>query len=579
MLSKLHERLVRRRAAVHAREMRTVLLWLVPLGLLAQTQTPPDPAISPFGVRNGASLAPGGLIYAQGLAPGAIFVVQGAWLGPDEIALATVPYPTELAGVQLEVRTGSGEVFLAPLIHAWEFQVSGILPPEFPVGPGEVTVVYQGRRSRPKAVQAVDSSPALFSLSQTGIGRAVVQNWEGPESTPLNQFTRPAQPGQTVILWGTGLNNPDGSREIVVSIGDGPERVDVTPFYAGPAPGLPGVDQINLTLPEEGLPEGCVLGLSIRAGGAGSGSTTMAIAAGDGPCSHPWGLSEAELRTLDEGGQVRYASFTLNDTQAPDLNAEGLRPLVTAHAQTQFIAADGLASVTGPRSAPFASALLTCGAASRFGATFIEGDFSEPLPQPPPPDRLPREFEAHAGDPLVLLGPDGQRFDLSLAVPTEAPALASYALVDSLDAGAFAPGTWTLQAPGGDDIEAFEGSIELPRFPSVAAPERIRREEDIVVFWNGLGYSGELTLRVDIAVRYTDDQGRSQQRAVGCTAGADVLSGFRIFRSNFANLPAPDSGMAEFTVSIDAEASFESPALSHGTASYRAARTTLVPFE
>jgi|GEM_PF-4725130 len=140
------------------------------------------------------------------------------------------------------------------------------------------------------------------------------------------------------------------------------------------------------------------------------------------------------------------------------------------------------------------------------------------------------------------------------------------------------PGRGPCKPPGGDDIEAFEGSVEVPVFPAIAAPERIRRDEDVQVSWNGLDYSGEQTVRVDIAVRYEDEEGRNQQRGVGCTARASA-SGFRIDKSSFANLPTPDSGMAEFTVSIDAEASFDSPALSHGTASYRAARTTLVPFE
>lgn len=557
--------------------MRWLLFLLVPLGVVAQSSSPSHPAIGPFGVRNGASLTPGGLGEFQlGLAPGSIFVVQGAWLGPDEIALASAPYPTELAGAQIEVRSRvSGEVFLAPLIHSWAFQLAGILPSQLPLGPAEITAVYQGRRSEPRAVQAVASSPALFAVGQTGFGPAVVQNWEGPEQTSLNAFTHPARPGQTVILWGTGLNNADGLRDVEVTFGHGPNPVAVTPFYAGPAPGLPGVDQINLTLPDEGVPEGCLVRLSVKTEDVSFGSsTTMAIAAGDGPCRHPWGLSEAELRTLDEGGQVRYAFFQLNDTEVPDLNSDGSRPLVTAHAQTQMVAADGLDRVTGQRSSPFANA-FRCSGGVRDGV--LIGDFSDPLPPPPPPDRLPLEF-GHAGDTLVLLGPDGQRLDLPLTIPTEAPAQSSYSLFESLEAGAFTPGIWTLQAPGGDDIEAFEGEIEVPPFPAIAPPERIRRDEDLQVSWNGLDYNADQTVRVDIAVRYRDEQGRSQLRAVGCTARAPAF-GFRIDKSHFASLPAPDSGMAEFTVSVRAETSFQAPALCHGLGAYRGARTVLVPFE
>lgn len=558
--------------------MRLILLCLLPLTLLAQSPEAPNPAIAQFGVRNGASLAPGGLVEFQGLAPGAIFVVQGAWLGPEEIVVATAPYPAELAGVQLEVRAAmSGEVFLVPLIHAWAFQVSGILPPEFPVGSAEITAVYQGRRSEPREVQVLDSSPALFSLGQTGAGPAIVQNWEGPDSTPLNQFTRPARPGQTVILWGTGFNNPDGSREIRVTLGDGTNPLTVTPFYAGPAPGLPGVDQINLTLPEEGVPASCLVRLSIAADNVSFGSTTMAIASGDGPCRHPWDLSEDELRTLDEGGRIPYASFSLRDMEAPELNSERFQPVVMVHAQTLLVAADGLHALTGDWTAPFANSLFSCGGSNVVTVVMIQGDFSDPLPQPPPPDRLPREF-GHAGDPLVLLGPDGQRLDLILSIPADAPAYASYALFENLEAGAFTPGTWTLQAPGGDDIAAFEGAIVAPAFPAIAAPERIRRDEDLHISWNGLHYTDEQTVRVDIGVRQEDEQGRSELRSFGCRAQASAGE-IRIHKLNFADLPEPANGMAEFAVSIVAESTFESPALSRGSASYRAARTTLVPFE
>ncbi len=519
-----------------------------------------------------------GLLEGPSLAPGSIFVVKGAWLGPDELVHASGPYPLELAGSQLEIRPlGSGEVYLAPLIHAWTFQVAGVLPDDLPPGQAEVTAIFEGRRSEPAQFRVDESAPALFSVGQTGIGPAVVQNWESSDSTPLNSFTRPARLGQTLVLWGTGLNNTDGSRDIRVLVGDGAGQIELRPFYAGPAPGLPGVDQINLTLPSEGIAAGCLQRLSFSVDNVVSiGSSTMAIAADGGPCSHPWGLSEDELRTLDEGGQIPFASFSLIDTQGIIVNVDGLTSsVVAANVQTLLVAADGLDSLTRDNRVGFANELLSCGPGFTVFARI--GNFvGEPLPEPPPPDQLPREF-AHAGDTVTLYGPDGQQIDLILDGP---PGTSSrwYRTDGALEPNVFTPGSWTLRAPGGEDIGAFEGDLTIPPFPAVAPPDRIRRDEDVQIGWDATPYTDDQAIRVSIAVRYRDEDGQSQVWSAGCRAKA-TLGGFRIEKGNFADSPEPTDGFAEFTVAVQADEPFQAPALSHGRASYQASRITRVPFE
>ncbi|MBI1358078.1 MAG: hypothetical protein GC160_27405 [Acidobacteria bacterium] len=573
--------------------MRTLFLVIACVsGLAAQEGEPRAPVIAPFGVQHGAASFPGRL------APGGIFVVKGAYLGPNELVTADAPYPTELAGSQLELRSDvSGEVFSVPLLHAWMFQLGGIVPLDFPPGPGQVTAIYQGRRSEPEAVMVAESAGAVFSLSQQGSGRAVAQNWESPESTPLNQFTRPARPGQTIILWATGLNNADGARKVRVALTGrsgqpsvsrwfdttGFAFLELTPFYAGPAPGLPGVDQVNVTLPTEGLPEGCFVDVSLSVDNAGLGSTTIAIASGDGPCVHPWGLSESQLRNLDEGGQVRVASLSLVDTEFPSASSGGAEPRVLALAQTELVTADAAggsySSITPvfPNNIIPASRYVACGGFFAAIGGIIGGPY-EPLPQPPPPDQPSREF-ADAGSALELLGPDGQRLSMPLQAEggPYAPAQ-TYGSEDALEPGAFTPGPWTLLAPGGEDIEAFEGTIQVPPIPVVTPPERIRRGEDLQVSWDGQGFAEDVLVRVAVMVNGPAPGELPRPEGTFCYA-AGSAGQVTIPKEVLAQLPASTDGFAELGVTVQSSAEFSSPALAHGSGAFQASRSMQVPID
>lgn len=558
--------------------MRILFLLLSPMLLWSQ-ETPRAPALADFGVRNGASFSPVRQDFGGQLAPGSIFVAQGAWLGPGELVMTAAPYPPALAGAQLEIRsTASGEVFAAPMIHAWEFQLAGIIPAELPVGEAEVTAIYQGRRSEPVAISIAAFAPTLFSLYGAGGGPALAQNWRPDGQTSLNRFTSPARPGQTVILWGTGLNNADGAREVTVRVGDGAGEVELVPFYAGPAPGLPGVDQINVTLPPSGFPLGCLVRLSIVVDNSGFSSTTLATASGDGPCVHRWGLSEQELRTLDEGGRLKVANLMLNDRQFLSGSELSPRSFVAAQVFRSLAAADGLESLSGGGgfSGLFANAPFSCGGGGVISVGSIIGGPVEPLPQPAP-GRLPVSF-GDAGESLRLRGPDGQAFDVAKIVPTGPFSPEPYyQLEGTLDAGAFTPGDWTLTAPGGSDIGSFEGRVRVPPIPDIAPPDRIRRDADIEVSWDGSNYQPGDKVRVQVGVAVDAEPGTSRVDGTYCIAEA-TLGGFRIPRQSLERLDTPADGFAEFTVGIESTTEFDSPALSYGRGSFSASRSVRVPF-
>jgi len=90
-----------------------------------------------------------------------------------------------------------------------------------------------GAASQPKTVNLAPFSPAIFA------GGVLNQDYSG------NGPSSGAAPGSVIQIFATGLS---GAGSITAHIHD---RDIAVPYYAGPAPGLPGVQQVNLVIPED----------------------------------------------------------------------------------------------------------------------------------------------------------------------------------------------------------------------------------------------------------------------------------------------------------------------------------------
>src|SRR5271166_6372820 len=126
-----------------------------------------------------------------------------------------------------------------------------------------------------------------------GFGPGVFQNFNSATDQPVNSLAISAQPGQTVILWGTGLGPVTFADNIAPTPGSLPTAVEVfvggksaTVSYSGRSPCCSGTDQIVFTVPLN-APAGCWVPVQVRtAGTILSNSTTMAISAAAGsPCA------------------------------------------------------------------------------------------------------------------------------------------------------------------------------------------------------------------------------------------------------------------------------------------------------
>jgi len=203
-------------------------LSVADLGNARVRQLRPELAIiapSQEGVRvlNAASGAEGPV------APGMLATLTGEAFGPAE------PFPAP-GGAAWPYLLGEVDVYVdglaAPLLYVSPKQINLQIPVSV-AGRGEarIDVYHRGTRRAQVSVPVAQAAPGLFS-------QVVLP--DGSINGPQN----PAARGGVVSLFatGTGIVAPELAE---VKIGNMPAQV----LWAGPAPGLPGLFQINLRLP------------------------------------------------------------------------------------------------------------------------------------------------------------------------------------------------------------------------------------------------------------------------------------------------------------------------------------------
>jgi uncharacterized protein (TIGR03437 family) len=191
------------------------------------------------------------------VSPGGIVTIFGAGIGPSQgvsFQLVNGQVSSRLAGTQVMV---NGEA--APLLYTSNGQVNLIVPYDLvPDTTATIQVVTNGTPLNPISnVQIVPADITLFQVN----GAAAALNQDYTVNSPNN----PAQPGSTVMLFGTGGGQtspastagevtPLGLRPLVTTPQAAIISISQMPAlnveYAGAAPALvSGVTQINVTLP------------------------------------------------------------------------------------------------------------------------------------------------------------------------------------------------------------------------------------------------------------------------------------------------------------------------------------------
>ncbi len=436
--------------------------------------------------------------YQPDIARGSWFVIFGSNMGPATLAIASgVPFPTELTGRRVTFTPAAGGTAIdARLWYTSAGQLAGLLASSAAAGDYDVRVVYNNQTSPARRVRVVERNFGFATVAQNGSGPAQATNANLNNGVSLVRFTtgsinfnnrdwqyRPAYPGETLILWGTGVG-PDMQSDVTGGTsGDqtaaGNIRViagdaEIVPAYAGRSNGSPGLDQINFTLPA-GVTRGCTVSLQLRAGDRLSNLGSLAIAdSGQAQCTHPV-LTESQLRRLDQGGTLTAGGLGISKLRLK-ATVPGLGSLDTANEDAT--GAFSRYSISQIADANFS--LIQVGACTPLRRTgevgvILGGSVSQAL---------------NAGSQLTLNGPNVS----NRALPNQQNSY-STTLYSSGGGGrgspTFTQGTYTIAGPGGPDIGAFTASVNFPGTfewtNETSLPAVIPRNQNLPITWAGGG--------------------------------------------------------------------------------------------
>lgn len=403
--------------------------------------------------------------YAQPISPGAIVSIFGTNLASTIATAQGASLSTELGGTTVTINGAK-----APLFYVSPTQVNLQVPWSTPVAlfsytQASVVVTTSIGSSSLIEVPVFQSGPSIFSQDGSGCGQADALNDNPDGSVSLNSSSNSAAPGDSISLYGTGIGAPynppaDGNYVTGLDPVSSPPEVVVAgnalPVvqYAGLAPLLVGVEQINLQIPQ-GTPEGCAVPVSVAYGQFGMVGPTMSVSvhSGRGQCVDP---------------QIQsFGTVTLTKTVTSDepgvANADTL--------SASFQSGPGLAIPQAPSPSQPGSFTNNITPVAMSRSCRVNG-----------------HLELSAGTLSIEANSTGQT---TVATPT--PSTGGVEYQQSLPNGFIAPGHYTISASGSP--VQFQGMLALPSPIQVQTPltpgTQISVGSPFIINWTG-GAAGEL---------------------------------------------------------------------------------------
>jgi uncharacterized protein (TIGR03437 family) len=195
------------------------------------------------------------------VAPNSIASAFGRQIGSSTAQATSLPLPTLLGGVSVNVVDSAKATRFAPLFYVSPNQINFVVPDG--VANGMATFNVAGRSdSTTSTVTVAAVAPSVFTANGNGVGVAaaiairriiasqtdtqvpVYQcNANGCSSTGI---TMGSDVHVFLELFGTGIRGRTSLANVKATIGG--ESVDV--LFAGPQGEFPGLDQVNLSLPQ-----------------------------------------------------------------------------------------------------------------------------------------------------------------------------------------------------------------------------------------------------------------------------------------------------------------------------------------
>jgi len=218
------------------------------------------------------------------VAPGELVTVYGSGLGPSVLNGPVLTSSGTLSRTIANTQVLFNGV-AAPLVYTRSDQVAAIVPNAVK---GEsslsVQVQYQGQGTTPVPLNVSATMPGLFTLDESGRGQGAILN----QNATINMVNNPAARGSIVVLYGTGqgASDPDWAEDVLatsplpqpvnpVTVTIGGQKADI--LYAGAAPGMAGLMQINARVPAQIQPGNAVPVVVTIAGNKSQTGVTLAV--------------------------------------------------------------------------------------------------------------------------------------------------------------------------------------------------------------------------------------------------------------------------------------------------------------
>jgi uncharacterized protein (TIGR03437 family) len=218
--------------------------------------------LNPQGVISAASFAPFTSQYSQG----EVISLFGTNIASAE-ATASAPFPTTLGNVQVLINGTAAPIYF---VSAAAGQISAVIPYGVTANSsGLITFQVVNNNVKSNIVSGFlgSTSPGLFTVPANGVSNGAIEHGDGS----LVSSSSPAKAGETVAMFLTGLgatspavtagsaapSSPLSKTTIpfVVYVGPCGSGTQATVAFAGLAPTLGGLYQVNFTIPS-GLTSG-----------------------------------------------------------------------------------------------------------------------------------------------------------------------------------------------------------------------------------------------------------------------------------------------------------------------------------
>jgi uncharacterized protein (TIGR03437 family) len=504
-------------------------------------------------VVNGASYIPPGLPNA-GIAQGGIFIVFGGGIGPANLTFAARAFQSSTVSNTSVSVTVAGTTVNALMYYTSASQLAALLPSNTPTGTGSITVTYNGQASNAAPITVVANNLGIFTIGSDGQGPGIVTypdyslvsaNQDAQCGGP-NTFCGAAKPGDTLILWATGLGPVSGDDASGAGLGKNMPDIPLTVWlggvqapvaYQGRSGCCVGEDQIVFTVPNN-APTGCAVPLLVQIGNQISNNTVMPVAIGSRNCTptNP-AFASVSVEQAVIAGPVSFGDISVST----DPNSSGTGYQDNAHFQFARIL------TYTPGTQPFFVSYVDD---QPPGTCIVFNDVNE--------DSINTPFSSvanlDAGSSFTVMGPKG-------SVPVTGTPGKFNATLSA--AGTFlVPGAYAITGAGGPDVGPFTAALTIPAWPTLASPLTnnltVTRSNGMTVTWAGNGSTGNVVIQVAAATDSTYNFGANATCRAPASAGTFTIPPYALLA-----LPAGNFGALNF-VGLTPAAGFTAAGLSVG---------------